>query len=78
MKEIIQRRLTSNAEINKHILAKFDLQDNVKHGSTLLEEIKRAFLSEEITREEMDMIFMMCITLMRFLTIVCFLITLLF
>ena len=57
MKEIIQRRLTSNAEINKHILAKFDLQDNVKHGSTLLEEIKRAFLSEEITREEMDMIF---------------------
>ena len=78
MKEIISKKLTNNATINQYILAKFDLQDNVKHGSTLLEEIKRAFLSEEITREEMDMIFMMCITLMRFLTIVCFLITLLF
>lgn len=57
MQNVTSKKLTNNATINQYILAKFDLQDNVKHGSTLLEEIKRAFLSEEITREEMDMIF---------------------
>ena len=57
MKAVVSKKLTSNAKINQYILAQFDLQDNVEHDSTLLNEIKRAFLSEEITREEMDMIF---------------------
>ena len=57
MKEVISKKLTSSAKINRYILAQFDLQDNVEHDSTLLNEIKRAFLSEEITREEMDTLF---------------------
>ena len=57
MKAVVSKKLTSSSEINQYILAQFDLQDNVKYDSTLLNEIKRAFLSEEITREEMDMIF---------------------
>ena len=57
MKAVVSKKLTSSAEINQYILAQFDLQDEVKYDSTLLNEIKRAFLSEEITREEMDMIF---------------------
>lgn len=57
MKAVVSKKLTSNDKINQYILAQFDLQDNVKYDSTLLNEIERAFLSEEITREEMDMIF---------------------
>ena len=57
MKTVVSKKLTSNTKINQYILAQFDLQDEVAHDSTLLNEIKHAFLSEEITREEMDMIF---------------------
>ena len=57
MKTVVSKQLTNNDKINQYILAQFDLQDEVVHDSTLLNEIKRAFLSEEITREEMDMIF---------------------
>lgn len=57
MKAVVSKKLTNNSTINQYILAKFDLQDNVEHDSTLLNEIKRAFLSEEITREEMDTLF---------------------
>lgn len=57
MKAVVSKKLTSSATINQYILAKFSLQDDVKYDSTLLNEIKCAFLSEEITREEMDMIF---------------------
>jgi hypothetical protein len=57
MKTVVSKKLTSNDKINQYILAQFDLQDEVVYDSTLLNEIKRAFLSEEITREEMDMIF---------------------
>lgn len=57
MKTVVPKKLTSNDKINQYILAQFDLQDDVAHDSTLLEEIKRAFLLEEITREEMYMIF---------------------
>lgn len=57
MKTVVSKQLTNNDKINQYILAQFDLQDEVVYDSTLLNEIKRAFLSEEITREEMDMIF---------------------
>ena len=57
MKTVISKKLTSDTKINQYTLAQFDLQDEVAHDSTLLNEIKHAFLSEEITREEMDMIF---------------------
>ena len=57
MKTVVSKQLTNNDKINQYILAQFDLQDDVAHDSTLLNEIKHAFLSEEITREEMDMIF---------------------
>ena len=52
MKEIIQCRLTSNAEINKHILANADLSTVVGPHLLLVDMIRRLFLSDELTREE--------------------------
>lgn len=57
MKAVVSKKLTSNDKINQYILAQFDLWDEVVHDSMLLNKIKHAFLSEDITREEMDMIF---------------------
>lgn len=57
MKTVMSKKLTSNDKINHYILAQFDLENNITYNLTLLEEIERAFLYEEITREEMDTIF---------------------
>lgn len=56
MKEIIQQRLTSNSEINKHILANANLNTVVGPHLLLVDMIRRLFLSDELTREEVHTI----------------------
>lgn len=56
MKEITSQQLTSNAEINKHILANANLSTVVGTHLSLVDLIRRLFLSDELTREEVHTI----------------------
>ena len=56
MKEITTHQLTSNSEINKRILANDDLTTRHAYCTSLAFEIRRAYLEEELTREEVDKI----------------------
>lgn len=56
MKEITSQQLTSNSEINKRILANEGLTTIDKNCVSLAYEIERAYVKEELTREEINTI----------------------
>lgn len=56
MKTVTLKQLTSNEEINKYLVAKVNLDTKTKHFSSLIEMIHHAFLSGELTKEEVRFI----------------------
>lgn len=56
MQNVTSKRLTSSAEINKHILANANLSTVVDTHLSLVRKIRRLFLSDELTREEVHSI----------------------
>jgi hypothetical protein len=56
MKKITSQQLTNNSEINKRILANDGLTTRHACSTSLADEIRRAYLEEELTREEVDKI----------------------
>ena len=56
MQNVTSKRLTSIAEINKHILANANLSTVVGTHLSLVRKIRRLFLSDELTREEVHSI----------------------
>lgn len=56
MKKITSQQLTGNSEINKRILANDGLTTRHAYCTSLAFEIRRAYLEEELTREEVDKI----------------------
>lgn len=56
MQNVTSKRLTSSAEINKHILANANLSTVVGTHLSLVRKIRRLFLSDELTREEVHSI----------------------